>query len=386
VKVPCSASLACLAGFFLVSLSSLTVWSSTYQLGSVRFDLHELEHVPPGEIEAINSTNELFDRFFATQYAKPTTDASTGLVIHGTRRGVHPRAHGCVSGTMEVLPRLWDQDQTPMFRPGSRYKVIARFSNADPRGSSSDATPDSRGLAIKIYDVRGDRVLPAGIDPERSEQVFSFNNTDRFFADDALRYRDFMNIALFGSSNFSEAATKYVIEVVKGIHLLTANRIRLAFTGIRDAKISNVLGLNYFSISAHQHGRGTSAPSVKYAMFPCEGAWYDPAEIDSKNPFFLRKNLQTHMKLRGACFVFAVQRNPEKRLGVEDLTQPWDASLAPFETIAKVHFPPQELTDAATCERETFNPWTSIEEHRPLGGINRMRLGSYLHSIQRRQR
>jgi hypothetical protein len=80
-----------------------------------------------------------------------------------------------------------------------------------------------------------------------------------------------------------------------------------------------------------------------------------------------------------------IQRNPEKKLTVENLTIPWAADEAPFEEVARVHFPVQALMDDNVCEKEVFNPWTSLKEHRPLGGINRLRLGAYLHSIERRK-
>jgi hypothetical protein len=38
------------------------------------------------------------------------------------------------------------------------------------------------------------------------------------------------------------------------------------------------------------------------------------------------------------------------------------------------------------CEHMTFNPWNCLEQHRPLGSINRMRLKVYLASLQVRQK
>ncbi|HYU52678.1 MAG TPA: hypothetical protein VEK37_07020, partial [Gemmatimonadaceae bacterium] len=38
------------------------------------------------------------------------------------------------------------------------------------------------------------------------------------------------------------------------------------------------------------------------------------------------------------------------------------------------------------CEHMTFNPWNCLEQHRPLGSINRMRLAVYLASLQVRQK
>jgi hypothetical protein len=38
------------------------------------------------------------------------------------------------------------------------------------------------------------------------------------------------------------------------------------------------------------------------------------------------------------------------------------------------------------CEHMTFNPWNCLEQHRPLGSINRMRLALYLASLQVRRK
>jgi hypothetical protein len=38
------------------------------------------------------------------------------------------------------------------------------------------------------------------------------------------------------------------------------------------------------------------------------------------------------------------------------------------------------------CEHMTFNPWNCLEQHRPLGSLNRMRLAVYLASLQLRHK
>ena len=66
----------------------------------------------------------------------------------------------------------------------------------------------------------------------------------------------------------------------------------------------------------------------------------------------------------------------------------WDETIAPYQTIATIEFPPQ---DALTAERRTFwedhmklNPWNALSEHQPLGSINRLRKN--VHDMSRKKR
>ena len=53
-----------------------------------------------------------------------------------------------------------------------------------------------------------------------------------------------------------------------------------------------------------------------------------------------------------------------------------------------IAIPRQSLTQNALydCEHMVFNPWNCLPEHRPLGSVNRMRLGVYLASRQVRRK
>jgi hypothetical protein len=65
---------------------------------------------------------------------------------------------------------------------------------------------------------------------------------------------------------------------------------------------------------------------------------------------------------------------------VEDATVEWDEAVSPFRTVAQIEIPPQSFESPqrlAFCENLAFNPWRSLPEHRPLGGINRVRKDLY---------
>ncbi|MES2963212.1 MAG: hypothetical protein V4760_04920, partial [Bdellovibrionota bacterium] len=123
--------------------------------------LHNLEKVPADEATAIASLNEIMMGLFKNEYgandpsgkgkyvAKETTDKASGLVVKGTRRGVHPRSHGCVTGTLNVNSNL--KTEAGLFKRGASYPVTARFSNGSPKATANDADVDTRGFAMKVH-------------------------------------------------------------------------------------------------------------------------------------------------------------------------------------------------------------------------------------------
>jgi hypothetical protein len=68
------------------------------------------------------------------------------------------------------------------------------------------------------------------------------------------------------------------------------------------------------------------------------------------------------------------------RMPIEDASIEWKEEDSPYVPVARVHIPPQSADDAALQaegERMAFNPWHCLEEHRPLGNMNRARRRIY---------
>jgi hypothetical protein len=65
---------------------------------------------------------------------------------------------------------------------------------------------------------------------------------------------------------------------------------------------------------------------------------------------------------------------------IEDPTVEWPESISPFQTVASLTLPRQDIGAAAwksACQRLSFNVWHALADHRPLGGINRVRREVY---------
>jgi hypothetical protein len=87
----------------------------------------------------------------------------------------------------------------------------------------------------------------------------------------------------------------------------------------------------------------------------------------------------------GFCLGLYVQlQSPDvRKTPIEDTSIEWPRDVSPPMRVALVKFFPQKYADAerasleSMCTKMSYNPWHTIEEHRPLGNQNRARLWVY---------
>jgi len=136
-------------------------------------------------------------------------------------------------------------------------------------------------------------------------------------------------------------------------------------------KVRNPLESQYWSTTPYRLG----ATAMKLSARPCGGAYASPEE---SSPDALRSALRASLGAGDACFELLVQPQTDPRaMPIEDATIEWKGD---FHHAAKIRIPQQTFDSAeqnAFCERLVFTPWHALEEHRPLGGINRARLIVY---------
>src|SRR5271166_4996452 len=70
----------------------------------------------------------------------------------------HPKQHGCVRARFVVAKGLADELRHGLFAQERAYDAWIRFSNGSQR---DDRKPDAHGMAIKLMDVAGPKVLPS---------------------------------------------------------------------------------------------------------------------------------------------------------------------------------------------------------------------------------
>jgi hypothetical protein len=117
--------------------------------------------------------------------------------------------------------------------------------------------------------------------------------------------------------------------------------------------------------------------AVKWSARPCGGEAPAPSQLPS-SPNYLRETMRDELAGRDACFELLVQEQTDPAsMPVEDPTIEW---TSPFRKLATITIPSQDFSSPARmayCENLSLTPWHSVPEHRPLGGINRVRRTVY---------
>jgi catalase len=314
-----------------------------------------------------------------------------------TLRGVHPKSHGCVVAEFEVNSDIAPNLQYGLFaKPGARYQALIRFSNAAVRLAPDLENQEngSRGMAIKVFEVPGTVLVE---DRENRNQDFLMINTSVFAFPNVRSYQRLTN-ALVNSPSGSdptaafEPADDWTLEDFQNLQK-TVNVI----AQIKSKAVRNPLDAQYFAAAPSTLG---SEQVMKFSAEPCGGETF-PQSFDAStevSPDYLHEALASRMKEGdNVCFDFKIQvlggdqvreqRSTEDGKGdlIEDATREWVEAEIPFTPAAKITIPvPQDIDltdgDQHACKSSAFNPWHSLMEHKPQGGINRLRRPVYISS------
>ena len=98
--------------------------------------------------------------------------------------------------------------------------------------------------------------------------------------------------------------------------------------------------------------------------------------------------MASQLRRGDAVFDFLAQaQTAPAALPVEDAVVNWEEALSPFQKVATIRIPRQTFDSREQfrfAEALSFNPWHSLPDHRPLGGINRARRAVYEAISERR--
>ncbi|MDD0843452.1 catalase family protein [Pseudomonas sp. Gutcm_11s] len=296
-------------------------------------------------------------------------------------RDAHAKAHGCVKAEMTVLQNLAPELRHGVLaEPGKTWQAWMRLSNGNAY-PQFDSARDARGMAVKLLDVPGEKLLSSKA--TAANQDFVMFNHPVFFVRDVAEYKQ--NFAAQASGQKVQAFFPSLDPRTWEIrHLI------IALKTLAPAPESPVAA-TYNSIAPFKLG----PHSIKYRVVP-DPQSCPPYELPEQNtalPNFLRNALYQQLSLDRvpACFALQVQRqNPNYYMPIEDTSVQWSEDISPFETVATIRVQPQDFDTREqnlACDNLSFNPWHALPEHRPIGGINRLRKAVYeAVSVYRHQR
>jgi hypothetical protein len=107
------------------------------------------------------------------------------------------------------------------------------------------------------------------------------------------------------------------------------------------------------------------------------------------SPDYLRENLATVLEAEAVAFDFCVQLQTDPVLmPIEDSSTRWPESLSPYRRVASLRIPSQRLDESEQrrlARALAFDPWHCLQEHLPLGNLNRARHRIYGELSRHRQ-
>jgi catalase len=317
-------------------------------------------------------------------------------------RGVHPKSHGCVIGNFEINKDIAPDLKVGLFsNPGKQYKALIRYSNASVRIAPDleNGENGSRGMAIKIFDIGGGTLVK---DKGANNQDFLMINTPAFAFPNVRSYQRLTDALLASPSGADPRAA-----FKEGPDWTDEDRKNLQKTStvlrqIKNKVVRNPTEVQYFAAAPSSFGKDRV---MKFSAAPCSGE-KTPSPFNDVNkvtPDYLHEALASTMSQgENVCFDFKVQLQTIDQVKkdraksdasegdlIEDATREWDN--IPFFNVAKINLTIPQTVDLADstqqdCKSQAFNPWHSLVEHKPLGGINRLRRPVYINSVDNRLR
>lgn len=302
-------------------------------------------------------------------------------------RSVHAKSHGLLEGELTVDANLPAELAQGLFATPGVHKVLIRLST-----NAGDILPDvislPRGLAMKVFDVEGER-LPGA---EGSAQDFVMVNGPVFQAKTAEKFLG--NLKLLARTTDRMEGTKTVASaVLRGVrHALEAvgGELPSGLNSLGGAPNSEPLGDTYYSATAFRYGDYIAKFSLAPVAPDMTALTGKEIDVDGRENA-IREEVRAEVRGMDLEWEFRVQlcRDLDAQ-PVEDATVQWDEQDAPFLRVGTVRAAAQDSWSddhvRRINEESRFSVWTGIAAHRPLGNINRVRKDTYRHSADFRAR
>ena len=276
----------------------------------------------------------------------------------------------------QVLPNLPDELAQGLFQTARTYAATVRFSNSAGQ-KNPDWMPDGRGLAIKVRGVQGERAVSSL--PDLSTQDFVMVNHPVFIA---RNVKDYLRLEELLVANADQPLATLQGGLTGGNWNPLSWHWNEAITAVQvAAKLpAHPAGNTYFSMAPIRFGKHIA----KYRAQPIgehDGSFLNVVAKLGSDADALRLMLEETLRLESVMFEFQVQlRTAVESMPVEDPTVEWPEAESPYRTVAILLLPRQEIgtqDHKDACDLLTFNVWDCLAEHRPLGGINRLRKEVY---------
>lgn len=272
-------------------------------------------------------------------------------------RDAHPKAHGLVSAEFIVLDGLPEELRHGVFANPGTYQALIRFSAGNVE-VQEDTIPQAAGMAIKLLGVEGEKLLQR--EQNAKTQDFVMINAPVFFVSNLKEY----------------VGVHEALDAGRLLEFFQARpRLLEAIAIVRGQTLNNPVQVRYWSMTPYLLGER----AVKFSATPLSRTANAPPE--ELGPDFKREVMIKQVSSEDVYYEFGIQLQADpKSMPVEDPVVGWDEEVSPFQRVALIRIPKQDITSDSWVkfgENLSFTPWHSLPDHRPLGSNNRARLSIY---------
>ncbi|MDF1694497.1 MAG: catalase family protein [Saprospiraceae bacterium] len=305
------------------------------------------ENPPKGEAKATEKIISLLKKTLEKDYPPPKR----------TLRDAHPKQVGLVKAEFTVLDDFPKQFKVGVFKEAKTFKAWIRFSKLS---NGPDISKDSRGMAIKLMGVPGEKILES--QKTATTQDFVFMSTQFFVTKDVEGFAGLLNAVSKGKFR-------------AGLYFLTHPKLAKLFLKIR-IQVANILGVEWGSTTPYLLGEN----AVKYAVTP-DRFTSDTIPKGTPADNYLTQRMASQLAENDFMMNFYIQPQVDaEKMPIEDPRVVWSRELSPLIRVATIKVLKQTFDSEAQQmygDQLSFTPWHSLPEHRPLGGINRGRKAIY---------
>jgi hypothetical protein len=284
----------------------------------------------------------------------------------GYERGGNTKTHAVLKATVTIREDIPEHCRKGIFANPRSYPAYVRYAGPGPNVPSDIQDVGFLSMAVKLMGVPGKKLM----DEEKFTQDFITTSGGATFVtpntreNAKLQYWSLLDMTLYYFLN------------PKDSHLLD-----MAMNALWNETKYTPFGDRYWSCTPYLLGEGQA---VMYSFVPKTKELYGkiPGLPFGKVPFnYLRENMIKTLNEKDVEFDLMIQLQTDPHLmPIEDSSVRWPEKLSPFIPVATVHIPKQHFESEALIEFTKclkMNPWHCLEEHRPLGNLNRARYKLY---------
>lgn len=300
-------------------------------------------------------------------------------------RGIHAKGHAIVEGTLEVLPNLPPELAQGLFAMPGKFETLLRFSTL-PGDILDDSVSVPRGLAIKLFDVPGDR-LPGS--EQDGTQDFVLVNGPAFASSTPKAF--LANLKLLAATTDRAEGFKKAFSATMQTLDTALETVGVASPTIQTlggAPNTHPLGEPYYSQVPIRYGDFIAKISLAPVSPNLTDLTGDKVNTSGR-PDALREDMRDTLIEADGIWELRVQLCTDlETMPVEDASVLWDEALSPFRAVARINVPAQVSWEQGVSNAKengtSFSPWHGITAFQPLGGINRARKPVYEQSVDYR--